>query len=615
MDILTTVASLPRLAEKLASADEIGLDYETTSYHPSERAPLQFDLLKPVGWGFAFPDGSKTYVPVTHQTGDNVPIYDAVDLLRRVLSDPTKTVWAHNAKFEAIVTRVLRIESKCQWRCSLLAQWLLGKGLKGKQGHGLKAAVQKYLKHKMLTWEEVVPVSARAHEIAPETMAPYCADDALQGLFLGNHFMREIRELGMKKVFVELECPVAVEVLPHMDEVGVAINSKHLTDLRKAYQKEMVQLAKEFIELCGVDIGRDQLISRLMYDKLRWWPVPPSFRRGKSGLISVDKGHRQALLGAIPEGTSGHKALRLKDRYQLLSKIVSTYTQSLINKAMEYTDRRLRCNWLQQGTATGRFSSSDPNLQNIPIRTEEGRVIREAFVAESGWTFYDRDYSGADLRVFAHLAKEETMIRILSSENDDLHQATADMCRCGRFPGKIANLGLIYEMGYKQLAKEVGCSEEVGRALAMNWHQSYPGVKKYHLQQHLIVARDGYVRTITNRIRRITAAKGHVDNLSYRAKHESTNTPTQGSVADIIKIAMRNLVREWKERGVLYDWYTKEGKAKLCLQIHDELLVELRDDFKEEGADDVRRHMENAVKLRVPLKTDGGFGRNWLEAH
>lgn len=615
MDVLITRETLPRLAEKLASSDEVGLDYETTSFHPMEKAALQFDRLKPVGWGFGFPDGEAFYLPVAHQIGDNLPFEETVELLRKVLTDPHKIVWAHNVKFEAMVSNVLRIEHRCQWRCSLLAQWLLGKGFRGKRGHKLKAAVQEYLGHKMITWEEVIPNKARAHMVAPSVMAPYCADDALQGLRLGNHFLKDIKELGMEKVFVELEMPIASEVIPHMDEAGVEIDRKFLRNLATEYSTEMKVLQEEFYKLFKISISSNAKISTKFYDQLKLWPILPQFKRGKSGRISVDANHRKMVRASVKEGTEGHRALDLKDRYQRLSKIVSTYTHSIIKRADRYVDGRVRCEWRQHGTETGRFASRNPNLQNVPIRTEEGRRVRDAFVAAMGWNLYDRDYSGADLRVFAHLCRDERMLERFNSDDDDLHQETADACGVKRQTGKTANLGLIYEMGSKTLGKGIGAPEHVAQRIWEEWHATYPRVRRYHRRQHAYARKHGFVRTITGRIRPTEGIDSSKTWLRLKAEHASTNTPAQGSVGDIIKIAMRNLVKEWKDRGVLFNWYTKKGKAKVTIQVHDELVIELKDGFKEEGAADVKRHMEEAVELRVPLKTDGGFGRTWLEAH
>jgi DNA polymerase I-like protein with 3'-5' exonuclease and polymerase domains len=770
MNVLTvTPEEMSRLSEKLEAVDEIGLDYETTSEFPGQWSTVQFDKLKSVGWGFGFPDGTCTYVPVGHVHSRNVDFNDAYSQLQKVLEDPTKIVTCHHAKFEQRVTRVLRINAKCQWRCSMLAQWLLNKGLPGAKGHRLKPAVKHYLKHTMTEWGEVVPSNMRAHMIRSQTMAPYCADDALQGLRLGQKFLEEIKELRMEKVYLELEMPF-VEVLTHMDEVGFAIDPKYLMRLWEEYREEMRRLAIKFSELTNVDVASSQAISSAMFDKKKWWPIPRWFSRGKSGFYSIDKKHRESVRLMLKKGSLGYKAMELKDRYQEIQKLVSTYTISFVNASKLYKDKRVRSDWKQHGTSTGRLSciapwvrvatdlgmmsisdlyflqkcrdwytfthkirwrkidsvfikgysemfevvlgngsiihctkshifntpngwvslkdlgiydevevfnhsfgvdyftfsrtdgiydkgfytpslvstsrivsiercgsfpvydlsveedhsyiaqgfinhnSSAPNIQNLPMRSDEGRKVRAGMVSEEGWTLVDPDYSQADLRMMAHLSGDPMLMKAYN-EDIDLHQQTAVTCHCDRPTGKVVNLGLIYEMSAYTLANNLGISDARGKILWDRWHSVYPLVRKYQERMHEYARRNGFVRTMTGRIRLIPDINSYSRGKRRFAERTASNTPDQGSVADMIKIAMRNVYREWKERGVLYDWYTQEGKVKMVSQVHDEIICEALDDFAEEAGDDLKRHMENAVKLRVPFRADPGFGKNWLEAH
>lgn len=617
MNILTnTETSLQRLQEKLSSCNEIGLDFETTSSHPDEKSPLQFDKWAVVGYGIGFPDEDRTYIPIAHESKDNLPQQQALDLLIRICADPKKKIWAHNVRFEKMVCRSLGIDWLSEWRCSMIAQWLLNKRLPGAGGLKLKPSVKKYLKYDMLTWEEVVPKKCRAHQILPDTMAPYCSDDALQCLLLGKKFFAEMDELKLRTAFLNLEMPFT-DVLIHMEEVGFNIDSKYLQSLYLEFNEKLNDISSKFSQLdLGVSITSDQAISKLMIDELKLWPIPNGFERGKSGVYSIDREHRSAIRNMLEQekGGIGLEALNLKEEYQSLSTITNTFTHKIAARCSRYRDGRLRCNWKQTKADTGRLASSDPNFQNLPFRSDEGRKVRKAFSCEEGWTLYDADYKGADLRMMAHLSKDENMMDVF--ENDrDLHQETADRCNCDRFTGKTLNLGLIYEMSEWKAAKQLGISVEEARIICEKWHATYPKVRRYHSRMHAYARKYGFVRTITGRIRKIDGINSKSPTTMRNAERAASNSPDQGSVADIIKIAMRDLIKEWKDRGVLYDWYTGEGKAKLVSQIHDELIVELRDDFKEEGADDVKRHMEQAVELRVPMKTDGGFGKNWLEAH
>ena len=504
----------------------------------------------------------------------------------------------------------------------MIAQWLLGLTLPGAGGLKLKPAVKKFLKHDMITWEEVVPAKCRSHQILPDTMAPYCADDALQCLLLGQKFFAEMEELQLTKAFLSLEMPFT-DVLIHMEEVGFKVDAKYLQELYLEFKKILDSISLKFgsLQINGKElelaINSDMSISEKMIDDLKLWPIPSSFERSKSGLYSIDADHRKAIRGLLEaqeEAGLGLEVLDLKDEYQALNTITNTFTHAIAAKCSRYRDGRLRTNWKQTKADTGRLASSDPNFQNIPMRSEVGRRIRKAFTCQEGWELYDADYSGADLRMMAHLSKDPKMMDVFLNDRD-LHQESADSCNCDRFTGKTLNLGLTYEMTEWKASKLLGCSVEQARVVCERWHATYPEVRRYHRRMHHYADKHGFVRTITGRIRIIDGINSKNPRIRRNAERAASNSPDQGSVADVIKIAMRNLIKEWKERGVLFDWYTGEGKAKLVSQIHDELIVELRDDFKEEGAADVKRCMENAVKLRVPMKVDGGFGKNWLEAH
>ncbi len=606
MKILTnTLEDLQILREKLSVNSTIGLDYETTSGHPNPNAPLQHDKVIIAGYGFAFPDGDSTYVPLKHEN-ENAPLDEAWQLLQDTIEDPTKVIWCHNIKFEMMVSRAAEFETKATFYCTYLAGWLLNLKQFGKNGLKLKPMVQKYLDHKMISWEEVVPYSMRVHEVAPDVVAPYCADDALQCLRLADWMIPQLHEQELWRVFSELECPFA-EVLVHMNEVGFKIDSKRLMELHDEFQLTEDRIAIEFRELCGVSVGSSQQVAKAMFFEKKWWPVE-GVKVGKSGIPSVDKGVREKLMQRVKKGTDGYKALELKNEHARVSKLNSTYTHKLVRFADQFADKRLRCEFNQAGTDTGRLSSSKPNGQNIPSRGQ-GVIIRDAFICEDDWTLCVADYSGADLVMMAHLSRDKRMIDVFVNQRD-LHQETADSCGVDRFTGKTCNLGLIYEMKAGTLAKNLDISEARASIIWQNWHKTYPGVNKYIERMHRFAIEHGYVRTITGRRRWLP----DVHSSGYKqvlALHAASNTPDQGSVSDVIKIAMRNLLRLWKKKGVLYNVHTGEGKAKILSQVHDEIIAELREDFKEEGMDDIQRCMEDAVELRAPMRAEPGLGENW----
>jgi DNA polymerase-1 len=605
------------LRKKLETNHLIGFDVETTSAHPNPNAPLHHDKVIIAGYGIGFPDGDRTYVPLKHLKG-NAPIDEAWELLRDIFLDDRKVVWCHNSKYETMCLRSSGFDIRAQILCSYLAAWLLNMKLPGSAGLKLKPLAHHYLKHKMITWEEVVPRNVRVHEVEVEVVAPYCSDDALQCLKLGEYCVPTLQDWKIWKAFEELECEF-VPVLVHINECGFAIDPEKLMELSTEFKAVMDECSSEFLNLTGVKIGSSQAISQRLFYELRWWPIYPKIKTGKKcykgdsnmPLPSVDTKTRERLLSLVPKGTDAYRALELKHRYAKYQILYSTFTHKLVTLASQFGDGRLRCEFNQAGTATTRLSSSKPNFQNIPSHGL-GAVIRDAFVAEPGWKIIISDYSGADLVMMAHLSGDERMIAVFVG-NRDLHQETADNLRTDRKTGKVCNLGIIYEMQAKTLAGTLGISVARGQILWDTWHKTYPKVRKYQERMHAFAERHGYVANIIGERRYIPDIKAH----GYKkllAQREASNTPDQGSVSAVIKIAMRNLYRHWKKTGELYDVHTGEGRAKIISQVHDEIIVEARDDFVEQAAADVQYHMENAVKLRAPMRAGPGWGPTWLQA-
>ncbi len=618
MDLLTTTADgLQVLQNKLEADRKFGFDYESTSTTGNKDHALAHDLLRVIGVGFGFMDGERTYIPIGHTYGDNIDKEAFLRFLEWALTNPELEAWAHNLKFEYMVSRSLGVTPTCQLRCSRIAQWLAGYRLDRGRGLQLKPAVEKFLKHKMTTWEEVVPRRTKAEDVLPAVMGAYCADDSVQCLRLGQHFLPEMEELKLLDVFVRLEMEF-MPVLVHMQEVGFALDSAYLTTLHKELSTEMDKLDATFKALTGVGVSKNSQISHQMYKELRWWPHP-GFEEGKSGNYSIDKKHLEIVKSKLQVGTAPMEALLMKQRYQHISKLDSTYTLSLVTRAECHLDERLRGGFDQCGTDTGRLSSAKPNLQNIPARSADGRKIRDAFISEPGWILCVADYSQADLVMMAHLSGDPMLVKAYT-EQLDLHQQTADKCTqlsgisVSRPDGKVVNLGLIYEMMPATLARGLGCSPYAAQKIYDAWHVTYPLVHEYHQHMHSYARHFGFVRTITGRIRRIHEINSRKDFRRSQAEKMASNTPDQGSVADVIKIAKRNLYREWKESGELYDYYTGEGRAKILSQVHDEVVCEFKLGFEEQGMADLRRHLECAVELRVPMTAQPGIGDTWNTA-
>jgi DNA polymerase-1 len=633
--IISSHRDISEFLEKVSACKKYGIDVEATSSFPRNDAPLQHDMLQIVGIGFGFSDGSKTYFPFAHSEGPQAPP-EAFEAVKRVLEDPVNEAWAYNMKYEYMALRSFGIEVKAKLYCSQIAQFALGKQLPGQGGLKLKPAARKYLGMKMKDWTDVVPDGTRAHEVSSLKVGDYCGDDSLAALRLGELWVPELESYGALKAFREMSCEFA-KVLVHMREVGFAIDRDKILDLDVSLREEEANIVEEFESIVGVHPNKNQAVSRILFKEMKVWPVLSFMKEGNNHEFSIDAKIRKKIRERLRKGSKGMRIMDLKDRHSKISKFISNYTLSLIEKADRSLDGRLRCEFNQNRAATGRLASSNPNLQNIPNPKKFGGEIRGAFISEEGWAICDADYSQADLRMMAHLSQDENLMKAYI-EDIDLHQQTADGCHCGRGTGKVLNLGIIYEMMPRTLAANLGISIPEAQVIWRRWHSIYPRVQEYQKRMHLYVAERGYVKTITGRLRFIP--KGYIkvdlnvipvgmspsteririiaedDGRRYGAPfREASNTPCQGSVADVLMIAGRNLYREWKERGVLYDYWTGEGKAKILSFVHDETICELREDFIEEGAADIQRHMENAVKLRVPMKAGPGVGRSWIEAY
>lgn len=611
-----TEADVRVLGEKLAASETFGFDTETSSDNPMQDAQLHWDKLFMVGCSFGFQDGSSTYVPVRNSEG-NAPEQPVRDLLQRVFADKTKRVWAHNWKFDLSVLDSLDIDPVVEIRDTMIVAWLLQYGLGGDQGHKLKPLAKHYLGETMQEWEDMAK-GRRGHQVPAREMGPYAGGDALQCLRLAEKFWPDMDQLGLLEVFTKLEMPF-VRVLRHMEDVGFKIDQQYLINLDAEYKAESEPARIEFEKLVGAGI-KSPLAADRLYDQLKWWD-PEGFARGKPrskvpgtlGSYPFDKGAYETALQRCKPGTQGHKAATLKAQHAQYATLIATYTLKMNERANRFSDGRLRSSLKQHGTATGRLSSSDPNLQNIPIRTAEGARLRDAFVAEEGWRLAGADYSQADLRMMAHLSQDPMLMKAYT-DDVDVHQQTADNAGCDRGTGKTLNLGLIYEMSPGTLAANLGCSEARALKLWQAWHNTYKRVRPYHERMHAYARKHGLVRTITGRIRRIPEIDSEIRGVRRYAERTASNTPDQGSVADVIKIAMRDTYEDWKKRGVLYDARRKTGDAKLCMQIHDELIAEVREG-REDLGHEMEKHMENAVQLRVPMKASVKFGKSWGSCH
>lgn len=601
--VSNTPEALRVLQDVVKSNTIIGLDYKTTSGHPNDFAPLHHDKLLLSGYSVGFESGERTYVPLCHKEGGNAPKELAIEVLRSIVEDTSKTIWYHDSKRAKLVSRATGLDVKSYFRCSLLAAWLLDLG----NEEDLVKLVSKYLGHTFISWGNT---TERTHLYSVDNFGLYGADAALYCLRLGEWMKPRLIADDLLYVFENLECEFA-DILVHINEVGFKIDRKALLDLDLKLGKRETSLREDFYKLANVSISSHEQISHKMFNEFKWWPVKGVRKLNKKiegkQIYSTDKDTKILLDSVLPKNGKGREALELVTEYSSVSKLRSTYTHKIVGFADYYLDSRLRCEFKQAGTDTGRLSSSNPNFQSIPPQ------IRSSFIADDGWVILLADYKAADLVMIAHLSRDPKMLDAFIARRD-LHLETAQACGVPRKTGKVLNLGIIYEMQPEALAKELGVSIAVANAIWNNWHNTYLGVGRYQKRQHTFARKHGYVKTITKRRRYLPEINSSNIWRKRFAERAASNTPVQGSVADIMKIAMRNLFRHWKSDDVLYDYYTGKGKAKILSQTHDEIICEVRKDFAQIAMKDLQYHMENSVKLRAPMIAEPGIGSSWLEA-
>jgi DNA polymerase-1 len=412
---------------------------------------------------------------------------------------------------------------------------------------------------------------------------------------------RKMEEMGLKSLFYSVEMPLT-EVISEMEKTGVKVESKKLIDFSYELKDRLKDISKRIYDLSGeaFNINSPQQLSRVLFQKLGLQPK----KKTKTGYSTDTE--------VLEELTGEHPIAELLLEYRTLSKLKSTYIDTLPQWINPET-KRIHASFNQMNVSTGRLSSSDPNLQNIPIRGEEGKRVREAFVAEEGFLLMSSDYSQIELRILAHLSKDEALIEAFR-RGEDIHnnvameffgverdKITPEMRRVA----KVVNFGVIYGISPYGLAKELRISQKEAQDYIDNYFKIHKGVKEYMEKVVKEAEEKGYVRTYYGRIRYIPELFNPDQKVRQLGVRTAMNTPIQGTAADIIKMAMVNIHRKKKSLGLL---------SRLILQIHDELLFEVKEEEKEIMEELVRNEMENVIVLDVPLKVSIGFGKNWAEA-
>ncbi len=592
---------LADLARELAGVEVLAFDTETDSLD-AVRANL-------AGISLAWREGETfkaCYIPLAHSylgAPRQIPAERARESLAPVLADPRIRKVAQNAKYDLTVLARAGWRVEGLWCDPMIASWLIDPG---RRSHGLDAMAAERLGHAMLSYDSVTKKGKTRipfPEVPVEEAAAYSAEDADAALRLAVPLVEELSRLGLDGLYRELELPL-VPVLAEMEQTGVLVDVKRLEKLSAGLGVRMAELEDSIHREAGrpFTVNSPQQLAAVLFEELKL----PTGRKtaGKTG-YSTDA-------EVLEELSAHHRLPALVLEYRGLAKLRNTYTDALPRLVNPGTGR-VHTSYNQTATATGRLSSSDPNLQNIPIRTELGKEIREAFVAPPGHVLLSADYSQVELRILAHLSKDEVLLDSFRA-GEDVHARTArEVLEMGkkvdpelRRRAKAINFGIIYGMSPFGLARELGIPQGEARAIIDDYFAHYRGVKEWLDGTIEQARREGFVTTMTGRRRPLPELASGNQNLRQAGERMAVNTPIQGAAADILKRAMLLVHRALAEHL---------PACRMLLTVHDELLFEAPAKSAKKAEKLVREAMEGAAELSIPLVVDVGTGKNWAEAH
>ena len=441
-------------------------------------------------------------------------------------------------------------------------------------------------------------------DLSHEAVCNYACEDADITLQLKEVLEKELKENGAERLFYDIEMPL-VPVLAYMERNGVCVDTEALKETSRHFTARMKQIEEEVHQMAGMEfnISSPKQVGEVLFDKLK---ITDKAKKTKTGQYVTSEEVLESL-------KNKHQIVEKILDYRGLKKLLSTYIDALPQLINPRTGK-IHTSFNQTVTATGRLSSSNPNLQNIPIRNEDGKEIRKAFIPEEGCEFFSADYSQIELRIMAHLSGDKNMIEAFQ-EGDDIHASTASKVykigldedtREQRSKAKTANFGIIYGISVFGLAERMNVPRSEAKELIEGYFKTYPQVKEY-MDMSIAKAREnGYIETIFGRKRFLPDISSHNAVVRGYAERNAINAPIQGSAADIIKVAMINIYRRFKDEDI---------RSKMILQVHDELNFSVYPEEKEKVQHIVIEEMEKAYAMQVPLRADCGWGKNWLEAH
>ena len=591
--LIENLEDAQKLCDFLLTKQILSLDTETTSTNA-----IDAEL---VGLSFAVKEKEAWYVAVPANREEALQI---VNIFKPLYENPEILKIGQNIKYDLEVLANYGVELKGELWDTMIAHYLIQPELH----HNMDYMAEVYLNYQTIHIDELIGPRGKnqksMRDLSPAQVYEYAAEDADITLRLKNVLEPKLKEAGVEHLFYEIEMPL-VRVLAEMEMNGVLIDIDSLKETSELFTKRLADLEHRIYELAGEEfnIASPKQVGDILFGKLQIIEKP---KKTKTGQYVTNEETLQSL-------RAKHEIVEKILEHRGLKKLVGTYVDAL-PKLINPRTGHIHTSFNQTITATGRLSSSDPNLQNIPIRGEDGKEIRKAFIPEPGCQFFSADYSQIELRVMAHLSGDENMIEVFR-EGKDLHAATAatiykkdisEVSRDERTKSKRANFGIIYGITVFGLAERLEIDRSEARQLIDGFFQTFPQVHDYMERSKEIVREKGYAETVFHRRRYLPDIHSHNATVRGFAERNAINAPIQGSAADIIKVAMVRIYKRMKAEGL---------KSKMILQVHDELNFSVLPEERERMERLVLEEMQGAFALKVPLIADAGWGENWLEAH
>lgn len=591
--LVETEEDAHKLCELFVTEKILSFDTETTSINA-----IDAEL---VGLSFAYAEKEAWYVAIPKEREKAERI---VNIFKPVYESENIVKIGQNIKYDMEVLRNYGIEVKAPLWDTMIAHYLINPG----RENNMDAMAENLLKYECVHIEELIgakgPRQKSMRDVPLDQICQYAAEDADITLRLKNVLEPKLKEVGAEDLFYKIEMPL-VPVLVDMEMEGVALDTEELDKVRITFNERMLQLEQEIYELAGerFNIASPRQVGDILFGKLQ---LVEKAKKTKTGQYQTSEEVLQAL---APKHPIIDKILQ----HRGLKKLIGTYVDAL-PKLINPRTGRIHTSFNQCVTTTGRLSSSDPNLQNIPIRDENGKLIRQTFIPKEGGIFFSADYSQIELRVMASMSDDKSMIEAFTSDAD-IHAATAakiykkaveEVSKDERSKAKRANFGIIYGISAFGLAQNMGIERSEAKALIDGYFESFPGVQKFMESSKQLASAKGYAETLYGRRRYLPDINSRNGTVRSVAERNAINAPIQGTAADIIKIAMINIHRRFKEEHL---------HSKMILQVHDELNFSVVPEEQFHVKQIVLEEMQNAASLQVPLIAECGFGNNWLEAH